>query len=251
MLEALTDLPPGIVGVRATGTVTKDDYEAVLEPLFARARREGHRVKFVYQFAPEFDHFTPGAAWEDARMGVGALRLLEGCAVVGDVGWIRESVRMVGFLAPCPVRTFGSGELAAAVEWLESLPGGGGTAHRLLPDEGVLVVEVRGELRAQDFDALAATVDPWLESHGELRGLVIHSRKFPGWESLGSLVRHITFVRDHHRKVRHVALVSDSALAGVAPRLAEHFVDAQIEHFEYDALDRAIAWAARPATEGA
>jgi hypothetical protein len=29
----------------------------------------------------------------------------------------------------------------------------------------------------------------------------------------------------------------------VVPRLAEHFVTAEIKHFEYDDLDRAIVWA--------
>lgn len=246
MLEALTDLPAGIVGVRATGTVSKQDYEQVLEPLFSRARREGHRIKFIYEFAPQFERFTAGAAWEDARVGLGELRRLEGCAVVGDVGWIRDSVRLAAFLAPCPMRAFDGDQRDAAVQWLDSLPTGGATTHRLLTDTGVLVVEVRGPLKAQDFDALAATVDPWIESHGALSGLVIHTREFPGWETMGGLFRHITFVRDHHHNMRRVALVTESRLASLLPHLTKHFVEAEVQPFEHDALERAIAWAGEP-----
>jgi hypothetical protein len=107
----------------------------------------------------------------------------------------------------------------------------------------VLVVEVRQPLRAQDFDALAATTDDWIEANGDLPGIVIHARDFPGCQNLGGLIRHLRFVRDHHRRVRRVALASDSRLADLAPRLAEHFVQAEIRRFGYEELGDAVAWA--------
>ena len=75
-----------------------------------------------------------------------------------------------------------------------------------------------------NFDALAMAVDSWIEAHGDLRGLLVHAREFRGWEELGSLVRHLRFVRDHHRSVRGVALSVGGKLAAPAPRLTEHFV---------------------------
>jgi hypothetical protein len=105
------------------------------------------------------------------------------------------------------------------------------------------VVEVTDPLRAQDFDALAATADAWLATHDELPGVVVHARTFPGWENIGGLLRHMRFVRDHHRAVRRVALAADTRLAELVPRLAEHFVKAEIRHFGYDELDEAVAWA--------
>ena len=63
------------------------------------------------------------------------------------------------------------------------------------------------------------------------------------------MLRHLRFVRDHHRKVRRVALAADSRLAELAPRLAEHFVHAEIKNFGYDDLDAAVVWAAGPPEE--
>src|SRR6476661_11032096 len=114
---------------------------------------------------------------------------------------------------------------------------------RLLSDKGVIVVEVTQALRARDFDELAVTADSWIEAHGHLGGLVIHARRFPGWENLGGLIRHIRFVRDHHRKIRRVAFAADGELAALGPRIGEHFVQAEVKSFAYDALDAAIAWA--------
>lgn len=75
---------------------------------------------------------------------------------------------------------------------------------------------------------------------------MIHAREFPGWENVGSLLRHVRFVRDHHRRVRRVALAADSKLAGLMPHLANHFVQAEVRRFGHDEFEDALAWAASP-----
>jgi hypothetical protein len=251
MIERLKDLPPGIDGVRGIGTISKEDYDKVFVPLLEEARREGRRLRFLYQLGPEFQDFTPGASWEDARLGLQSIRLFDGCAIVTDLGWIRQLARLSGFLMPCPVRVFGSQERDKAVNWLVSLPEGPAVSYRLLSDSGVIVVEVKQALRAQDFDALAFTADAWIEAHGSLQGLVIHTREFPGWENLASFFRHLRFVRDHHRKVKRIALAADAKVASVAPKIAEHFIQAEVKSFPYDQLDSAIAWAGGAARSAA
>jgi len=247
MLERMKDLPNGIDGLKAVGKISKEDYEQVCVPIMEEARREGRRLRFLYQLGPEFEGFTPGAAWEDAKIGFQSMRLFDGCAIVTDVGWIRESTRLMSFFMPCPARVFGNQELGNAVAWLAALPEGPAISHRLIPESGVIVVEVKQPLRAQDFDALAITADAWIEAHGELQGLVIHVREFPGWESMGSMLRHLRFVRDHQRHVKRIAFAADSKLAGVAPGIADIFIRAQVKSFAYDELDIAIAWASGPA----
>jgi hypothetical protein len=243
MLERLGDAPEGIVGVKAVGRLTREDYEKVLAPMIEGARRQGRRLRFLYEAGPEFAGFTPSAAWEDAKISLRSMRLFAACAVVTDHDWIREATRIAGFFMPCPVRVFPSRDRDKAIAWLGSIPHEVGATHRLLSDKGVLLVDARSTLHAQDFDTLAETVDPWIESHGELNGVVIHARAFPGWETLGTLVRHIQFVRDHHRKVRRIALAVDGKVAHLAPRVGEHFVQAEIKTFGYDQVDAAVLWA--------
>ncbi|HEX5072729.1 MAG TPA: STAS/SEC14 domain-containing protein [Gemmatimonadaceae bacterium] len=243
MLERIVSLPAGIDGVKAVGKVSQQDYQQVFEPLIDEARRANRRLRLLYQFGPEFDGFTAGGVWEDASIGLRSLRLIEGLAIVSDIGWIRDSSRLLGFFMPGPVRHFGNGQLADAVAWLQALPDAAGVTHRLLADRGVIVAEVTQALRARDFDELAVTADSWIEAHGQLQGLVIHARRFPGWENLGGLIRHVRFVRDHHRKIKRIAIAADGELATLAPRLGEHFIQAEVKSFAYDALDSAIAWA--------
>ncbi|HTZ74909.1 MAG TPA: STAS/SEC14 domain-containing protein [Candidatus Aquilonibacter sp.] len=251
MIERLKDLPPGIEGVRAIGLVSKSDYEKVFPPMLDEARRYGHRVRFLYEIGPEFEGFTPGAAWEDAKIGINSMRLFIGCAIVTDRAWIRDLSRLSAFLTPCPVEVFATQDRDKALAWLNSIPEESGISHRLLPDSGVIVVEVKHALTAQDFDALSFTADAWIESHGGLQGIVIHAREFPGWENLGSLVRHIQFVRDHHRNVKRIALAADVKFASLAPKIAEHFLNSEVKRFGYDELDQAIAWAGAAAKQHA
>ena len=243
MLKIIEGLPAEVVGVEASGTVTKEDYEEILDPIVDQARREGRRLRFVYQLGPDFDHFSGSAVLEDARLGLSSMWVFEAIAIVTDVPWLRKSLGFIRFLMPCPVRLFANEALDEAAAWLASLPEGEGLHHRLLSDRGVLVVEPKGPLRAADFDALALVVDPWIADHGELKGLVIHTADFPGWKDMGGFLRHVRFVHDHHRKVRRIALAADTKLADLVPSIVEHFVGAEVRHFGYDELDQAIAWA--------
>jgi len=243
MLERIQGLPAGVYGMQAKGHVTREDYEQVFLPLVEEARRKGERIRFLYRFGSGFEGFTGGGALEDARLGLRYLRLFERCAVVSDLRWIRDSTRLVGALLPCPFRVFGNAEWDEAIRWLSSPSEGSQLAHRLLPDAGVLVLEPRGRLRAEDFDAVALTVDPWIESEGALNGMVVHARRFPGWESFGSFLRHLQFIRDHHRRVKRVALAVDGDVAKMASGIGDHLVDAEVRRFDYDQLDEAVGWA--------
>jgi hypothetical protein len=247
MFERIPGVPDGVDAFRVVGTLTREDYEKTVEPLLDEARRQGRRLRLLVQMGPEYESFTAGAVLGKTETWLrfpALLRMIDGYAVVSDIRWIREWIHLVGFLVPFPLRVFGVDERDDAVAWLESLPEGPGVTHRLLPESGVLVVEVTDPLRAQDLDALAATADAWLATHDGLPGVVLHARTFPGWENVGGLLRHVRFVRDHHRAVRRVALAADARLADLVPRLAEHFVKAEIRHFGYDELDDAVAWAA-------
>ena len=249
MLERLRDLPPGIVGLKATGKVSQQDYEQVVEPLLDEIRREGNHVRLLYQFAPEFEGFTAGGLWEDAKVGLRSMQLLDGCAVVTDQAWIRTTAPIASYLLPCPVRAFPNRELDAALAWLGTLPRPATAKARLIPQTGVVVVEVTEALHTRDFDEIALIADAYIQAHDKLKGLVVHAREFPGWENLDSLLRHVRFVRDHHRKVRRIAVSADGKIAKLAPRLAEHFVAAEIRAFDYDDLDAAVAWASASGPE--
>jgi hypothetical protein len=111
--------------------------------------------------------------------------------------------------------------------------------HQLIEDESILVISPQGALASEDFVALAAQIDPVIERTGKLKGIMIVVQAFPGWESFSAMMDHLRFVRDHHRLIRRLALVSDSPVLAFLPRIASHFVSAEVRHFAY--AERAVA----------
>jgi SpoIIAA-like len=114
--------------------------------------------------------------------------------------------------------------------------------HALDTANSILYVRLKSPLERDDFAQLATTADPHIQKTGGLAGLIIEAPAFPGWDGLGALAAHIRFVRDHHKHIRKIGLVTDSALVDVAQRLASHFVSAEIKHFPAGEREAAKQW---------
>lgn len=106
----------------------------------------------------------------------------------------------------------------------------------------ILLVRPEGPFDKEDFAQLAEVADPQIEAAGQLNGFIVDARSFPGWDSFGTFISHIKFIRDHHRHVKKVALVTDSPVAGVAEHVAAHFISAEIKHFPGGDVAAARAW---------
>jgi SpoIIAA-like len=106
----------------------------------------------------------------------------------------------------------------------------------------ILYVRPKSALAEEDFVQLAKTVDPFIQSSGDLAGLILEIAAFPGWDSLGAMAAHFRFVRDHHKHIRKVAAATDAPLGSVAEKLASHFVSATIKHFPAGAIAAAQQW---------
>ncbi|OBC06413.1 hypothetical protein A5784_09905 [Mycobacterium sp. 852013-50091_SCH5140682] len=109
-------------------------------------------------------------------------------------------------------------------------------------ENAIVVVRPESPLDRNDFVELGKLVDPQIEAHGDLAGLIIDAPKFPGWDSFGALVTHIRFVHDHHKHVKKIAVMTDSHLGDFAEHLAAHFVSAEIRKFPAGDVVEAQRW---------
>jgi len=108
--------------------------------------------------------------------------------------------------------------------------------------EGIAILEPDGELSESDFKTAVETIDPYIEKVGQLSGLIIHVKSFPGWDSFASFIIHMKFVKQHHKKVSRIAFVTDSPIGSIAENIASHFVNAEIKNFSFDGLEDAKKW---------
>lgn len=115
----------------------------------------------------------------------------------------------------------------------------------LIESKGFVVAEPKDPLDEADFIDLAKLVDAYLKTNRKLNGIIIRTEEFPGWKSFGSFVKHIRFVRGHHRQIKKVALVTDSFVGKIVPYLSGHFVSAEIKNFPFEAFEDATEWIAK------
>jgi len=106
----------------------------------------------------------------------------------------------------------------------------------------VLVLRPSAPITADDITAVKEKVDPLLASGGHLAGVMIEANGFPGWKDFAGLCSHLRFVRDHHREVPRVAVVSDSCFLTAMPKLARHFLHAEFANFPAGKSTDALAW---------
>src|SRR5258706_9137590 len=102
--------------------------------------------------------------------------------------------------------------------------------HDLDTAHGILHLRPKGALEKEDFAKLARTVDPFIESKGELAGIIVDAPGFPGWDSFGAMAAHFRFVRDHHKRVKRIAVVTDSPMGNIAEKIASPLAPATLKH---------------------
>jgi len=121
MVERVADLPDGVLGFRATGTITRDEYRELMEPIYATLER-GEKLNIYFELADAFHGLDLGALWEDMKaagsVGLKHRSSWQRMAVVTDKDWIRHAAAAAGWLAPGELRLFAPGETAAAKAWV-------------------------------------------------------------------------------------------------------------------------------------
>ncbi|MGJ8694016.1 MAG: STAS/SEC14 domain-containing protein [Thalassotalea sp.] len=101
---------------------------------------------------------------------------------------------------------------------------------------------VGGKLSAADFLSATNIINLYIDEGKKLNGLIISTESFPGWESFAGFLSHLSFVKAHHKKIKCIALVTNSPFGFLAESLVSHFVAATVVAFNYDKLESAKLW---------
>jgi hypothetical protein len=120
VLERLDGMPDGVVGLRGSGKLTKQDYTDVLEPGLKEATASGEaRVVFLLE---SFDGLEAGALLEDLKTGLRTefsdRKAWRRLAVVTDVDWIEKAMELFAWAMPGELKVFDDlDELEEAKTW--------------------------------------------------------------------------------------------------------------------------------------
>ena len=115
-------------------------------------------------------------------------------------------------------------------------------SYEIISEKGIVIIKPSGPLNQKDFENLTKEVDDYISRNTKLNGLIIHAKSFPGWEDFGSFIHHMRFIKDHHREIKRVAVSIDSNIMSIVPKITNHFVSAEVKHFDYDDIVAAKEW---------
>jgi len=106
----------------------------------------------------------------------------------------------------------------------------------------IAILKPNGALLEEDFKEVTRVINPFIEKSGKINGVIIYTESFPGWDSFMGLLEHLRFIKEHHKKISHVAFVTDSAVGKFAEDIGNHFVSAEVKNFSFNKLEDAKRW---------
>ena len=120
MIERIDEMPAGTIGLRASGKLSVDDYQHVLEPALREGIGSGElRLVFVLS---DFEGLEPAAFPEDIKTGLSAWfgnhSAWKRFALVTDVAWVAKAMQMFAWMTPGEVMICELDRLEAAKQWV-------------------------------------------------------------------------------------------------------------------------------------
>ena len=243
MLTLIDGLPDHVIGIEITEKLRADDYLNQLIPLVNERLEKHDKLDLLCQIKTEWPGMEAGAAWQDMRLGLGKLGHWARMAVVTDIAWMKTSINLFKVFWPGELRHFSNEDFDKARDWV-----GERDRARIIcsldDDSGILTVEPASDsaLSEDDFEAIGKVIKKYLEDHDKLPGIMIRTRRFPGWQSLGALFAHLKFVSRINDRIGRIALVTNSAMGSFADHIFDPLMRAKIRQFDFDQNDEALAW---------
>src|SRR5208282_908447 len=114
----MPDLPDNVIGFRASGKLTAEDYGNVLIPTVDETLKTKDKLKMLYIVSEDCAGFSAGAVWEDLKVSLGHVNRWEKVAIVSDNKWQRHSFNFFGYAVPGKFKAFALEEEAAARSWI-------------------------------------------------------------------------------------------------------------------------------------
>ena len=116
MISQITDLPQNMVGFRASGEVTKEDFEPVLKIVEESVERNG-KLNYLLFLDTSPKDFTVGAWLQDGLLGIKNLTEWNRAAIVSDSETVIKFTDVFSKIMPGEFRGFHKDEYNQAVDW--------------------------------------------------------------------------------------------------------------------------------------
>ncbi|UYQ91282.1 STAS/SEC14 domain-containing protein [Chitinophaga horti] len=120
MISQLSNVPSNIVAFRASGEVTKEDFETDVLPAVQELVKRTGKLNYLMVIDTDIKNFTGGAWVQDALLGIKQLTKWHRAAILTDSENINKFTDAFSYLVPGEFKGFRTNELEAAVLWVSA-----------------------------------------------------------------------------------------------------------------------------------
>ena len=106
-----------MVGFKATGDVTEDDFNNTVIPAVKELVDKTDRLNYMLVLDTSLKNFTPGAWFKDAWMGLKHLTKWNRAAIVSNDESVRSFTDFFSYLVPGEFKGFEHKDLQRAINW--------------------------------------------------------------------------------------------------------------------------------------
>jgi len=117
MIVQIPDLPDTMVGFRADGEVTKDDFEIVKHQVASLVEKTG-KLNYLLFLDTSPSEFTAGAWLQDALLGIKNITKWNRAAIISDSETVINFTDIFSKLMPGEFRGYPKANYNEAVDWV-------------------------------------------------------------------------------------------------------------------------------------
>ena len=105
----------------------------------------------------------------------------------------------------------------------------------------ILRIVAPRKLYAEDFQQITPDIDSFISQHGKIR-LLIDVSSFHGWNDAAALLKHIQFIKDHHRNVERIAVVGARSWQHWVIGVVRMIVHPEVRAYDGSQQSEAMGW---------
>ena len=120
MFQIMPESDGKIIGIRASGKLTDQDYKEVLIPRLEPLTKQYGRIRLLCVIDEDFAGMEAGAVLDDARFFLTHTDAFEKMALAGGPKWVEVMLKIFSPLMKGEIKVFPPEQLAQAWEWIKS-----------------------------------------------------------------------------------------------------------------------------------
>lgn len=117
MITIIQDAPDNVAAFRASGKVTKEDFENTLMPYVKVKVEKYDELNYLLHLDTDLEDFTAGAWLQDALLGLKNLTKWNRCAIITDKEGVHKFTEVFGIFMPGEYKAYTTGQLGKAINW--------------------------------------------------------------------------------------------------------------------------------------